>query len=67
MRTTGEVSRLLDVPEYTLQNLIRHRLIVPPELVLGRRHWTDEDVERARAVLAERAQPQSAAVRGATA
>ncbi len=54
-RTTGEIARLLDVPEYALQNLIRHRIIEPPELVVGRRCWTEDDMDRARNALCERA------------
>jgi DNA-binding transcriptional MerR regulator len=59
-RTTGEVSRLLGVPEHRLVGLIRYRLM-PVEIGLraGRRVWTEEAVEAARRVLHERADANS--------
>lgn len=51
---TGEVARLLDVPEHRIANLIRFRLIEAPEIVGGRRIWRPHDVEAARRVLIAR-------------
>lgn len=51
---TGEVARLLDVAEHRIANLIRFRLIAPPEVVGGRRVWRPHDVEAARRTLVDR-------------
>jgi hypothetical protein len=51
---TGAVAEILGVPEHRLANLIRHRLIVAPPLVAGRRVWRRADVDAARRVLVER-------------
>jgi len=53
-RSTGTVARQLGVPEHRLANLVRHGLIPGPSIVGGRRLWSPEDFERARAVLAAR-------------
>ena len=51
---TGAVAEILGVPEHRLANLIRHRLIVAPPLVAGRRVWRRTDVDAARRVLVAR-------------
>jgi DNA-binding transcriptional MerR regulator len=54
MQSTTEVARALEVPEYRLHNLIRYRLLDPPPMVGRQRVWSDEDVRRARELLATR-------------
>lgn len=54
MLSTGDVCRLLDVPEYVLQAMIRNRNIEPPLTIAGRRAWTDENVSAIRRILAAR-------------
>lgn len=41
--TTGQVADLLQVPEYSLQNQIRNRKVMP-QRSLGRRAWFAADV-----------------------
>ncbi len=52
--TTGEVARLLGVPEHRVQTLIRFELIEIPAMFGNRRMWTPAHVEAARRVLVER-------------
>lgn len=54
--TTGELRRLLDIPEHKLNNLIRlNKLSVP--LVCGRRAWTPENAEQAAKLLGKDTMP----------
>jgi hypothetical protein len=57
---TTSVARLLDVPYSRLFDLLRSRQLAAPQKdSSGDYIWTDEDIERARAALAQRQRRKS--------
>jgi len=52
LASTGDVARLLGLPEGRIHDGIRRRKINPPQFkVAGKYVWTEDDIGRARAAL----------------
>lgn len=51
---TADVAKLLGVPEWRLNECVRRRDVPRPPMLSGRRLWTAQLVEAARAALARR-------------